>query len=233
MFTQEENKGKGLIKYLDVYRYSLKMFEQGKIPYKFSEDFWRKSGRQGREAIDKANEIYEYTLFSNDEADNEKIIDTIDTLDKFFQGNKTNRDKIQGAMLINENKLKKYIQKFRTLTERLNKRDKEIIDLKQKDSELQERLKEYEEIFFQWLDASSNKNVPLLNLVTTGKTRSPIVDRLFQSMFTDDPLKGYEQFEKYRRNQSQGTSQQEQTKLPKNNVYPLAKKNSLVVDLDL
>lgn len=226
MFTQD-NKGNGLIKYLDVYRYSLKLYEEDKIPYKLSEDFWRKSGRQGRKAIDKANEIYEYSPLPNDESKTEKIIDTIDALDKFFEGSKSNREKLQGALLINENKLKNYIQKNQVLSERLNKREQTINELREKNNGLQVRINEYEEIFFQWLDASSNKNTPLINLITTGKTRNPIVDRVFQSMFSDDPIKGYKQFEEYRSNKPQAA-------LEKDNVYPIdKKKNSLVEDLDL
>ncbi len=231
MYTQE-NKGNGLIKYLDVYRYSEQLYEQKVIPYKFSEDFWRKSGRQGREAIDRANEIYEYSPLPNNESNTEKIIDTMDAMDKFFEGSKSNKDKLQGAMLINENKLKKYIQKNQSLLERLNNREHTINDLKRKNIELHKRLDEYEEIFFMWLDASSNKNVPLINLVTTGKTRNIVVDKLFQSMFSDDPLKGYEQFEKYR-----NASPQQATH--KHNIYQLnhsnksINKNSLVDDLEL
>lgn len=231
MYTQE-NKGNGLIKYLDVYRYSVQLFELNSIPYKLSEDFWRKLGRQGRETIDKANEIYEYSPLSNDETDTEKIMDTIDAIDKFFEGSKSKKEKLQGAMLINENNLKRYIQKKQLLIQQLNKQENTINDLKRKNKKLQERLDEYEELFFKWLDASSNKNVPLLNLVTTGKTRNPIVDKLFQSMFTDDPLKGYEEFEFYRKSYIQQAPQKE-------NVYQLnqlSKKNnnnSLVDDLGL
>ncbi len=213
MYSQE-NKGNGLIKYLDVYRYSVQLYEQKLIPYKLSEDFWRKSGRQGREAIDKANEIYDYSPLPNDETNTEKIIDSVDAIDKFFEGSNSNKEKLRGALLINENKLKKYIQKNGLLIERLNKQEHTVNDLKLKNKELQERLVEYEEIFFKWLDASSNKNVPLINLVTTGKTRNPIVDKLFQSMFSDNPLKGYEEFENYRSDLKPQATQ-------KDNIYQL------------
>lgn len=52
--------------------------------------------------------------------------------------------------------------------------DLSLIDIgsliKQDINALKSRLEEYEVLFFQWLDASSDDNIPLVNLVRTGKT---------------------------------------------------------------
>ena len=63
------NKNNGLIKYMDIYRFSKELYENGESTHQFSEDFWRKQGRQGREAIDKENEVIEHTLSLSTEED--------------------------------------------------------------------------------------------------------------------------------------------------------------------
>ena len=94
------------------------------------------------------------------------------------------------------------------------------------DDELLNKLNEYEEIFFQWLDASSSKDVPLINAITTGKSRNKIVDRLFETMFSDNLLEGYNVFEHYRKHENV-------KRTPNNNIVQLKEKNTLVDDLDL
>lgn len=211
---------------MDVYRYTKEQYNAGKIDILFSEDFWRKVGRQGRDAIDKANEIYQYipSHFHNKEED-ENVIDTNDAVNKFFEGKKSNKTKLIGALQMNENKLKTHIQKNSRLKKQINNQNNEIAELKNKNSEFLHKLNEYEEIFFQWLDASSNKEIPLINTITTGKSRNKIVDRLFETMFSDNALKGYKEFEDYRKHA--------ETKKSANNNIVQLEKNTLVDDLDL
>lgn len=119
----QQHKNNGLIKYMDIYRFSKELYENGESPHHFSEDFWRKIGRQGREAIDKANEVLEHTV-SLFEQEDEKVVDSIDAVNKFFQGKEGNKEKLIGALLINENKLKKYILRNTKMTTDLANRDK-------------------------------------------------------------------------------------------------------------
>lgn len=212
---------------MDVYRYTKNQYNNGKISILFSEDFWRKIGRQGREAIDKANEVYQYSLpHSNSKEGSESVIDTNDAVNKFFEGKESNKTKLIGALQINENKLKTYIQRNNVFKERITKRDRRIAELKKEKSTLINKLNEYEEIFFQWLDASSSKDVPLINTITTGKSRNKIVDKLFETMFSDNVLEGYNEFENYRKHA-------DDKRIANDNIVQLKQKNTLIDDLDL
>ncbi|WP_075982047.1 hypothetical protein [Bacillus massilinigeriensis] len=223
------HKNNGLIKYMDIYRFSKELYENGESTYHFSEDFWRKQGRQGREAIDKANEVIEHTVSLSTEED-EKVVDSIDAVNKFFQGKESNKEKLIGAILINENKLKKYIQRNRKITADLANRDKKVTLLEQENQLLKQRLTEYEELFFQWLDASSHEDTPLINIITTGKSRNKIVQHLFDTMFSENPVKGYEKFEDFRKNK-----RKEQNTNTNTSVVSFREKkgNTLIEDLNL
>src|SRR5699024_3322091 len=154
---------------MDVYRYTKDQYNNGKISILFSEDFWRKVGRQGRGAIDKANEVYQYSLpHSNSKEESESVIDTNDAVNKFFEGKEDNKTKLIGELQMNEHKLKTHIQRNNVFKERIAKQNRRITDLKKEKNILLNKLNEYEEIFFQWLDASSSKDVPLINAITTG-----------------------------------------------------------------
>lgn len=187
----KKNKNIGTLKYMDVFRHSKKMYEDKLCEYSFSEDFWRKSGRQGREAIDQ-----------------------------------TNKDKLTGALVMNENKLKKLIKSNNNLNSKLKKQNELNIELKKDIKKLKTKSEEYEDLFFQWLDASSNENVPLVNLITTGKTRGNIVNKLFETMFTENALEGYKEFENFRKKKSSPNAD-------KDKIIKFKSKNTLVDDLDL
>ncbi|MDW7615163.1 hypothetical protein SC499_10615 [Peribacillus simplex] len=225
------NKNSGLLKYMNLYRFSKELYEKGETSHQFSEDFWRKAGRQGKVAIDSANEVLEHTVSLYKQAD-EKVIDSIDAINKFFQGKEANKEKLIGALLINESKLKKYIQRNKKLTTDLESRDKKNILLNEENQILKQRLTEYEELFFQWLDASSHEDTPLVNIITTGKTRNKVVQQLFETMFTENPVKGYEKFEDYRKNlrQEKEYNINSNTRVVK---FKDKKENTLIEDLNL
>lgn len=224
------NKNNGLIKYMDIYRFSNELYETRASPYYFSEDFWRKTGRQGRQAVDKANEIFEHTVSLSAQED-EKVVDTMDAVNKFFQGKEANKEKLTGALLINENKLKKYIQRNKKFSMDLSKRDKTITSLKEENHLLKQRLTEYEELFFQWLDSSSHEDTPLINLITTGKTRSKVVQKLFETMFNENPVKGFEKFEDYRVNKR--NEKEHNVTTTRVVSFKDKKENTLIEDLNL
>ena len=99
---------------------------------------------------------------------------------------------------MNENKLKGIIKRNDDLKSKLGVQNELNSDLKQGMKALKSRLEEYEALFFRWLDASSDDNVPLVNLIRTAKTRKKVVEKLFETMFTEDPLQGYEEVEHFR-----------------------------------
>ncbi|MGG0412272.1 hypothetical protein [Peribacillus simplex] len=223
------HKSSGLLKYMNLYRFSKELYEKGETSHHFSEDFWRKTGRQGKEAIDRANEVLEHTVSLSKQED-EKVVDSIDAINKFFQGKEANKEKLNGALLINETKLKKYIQRNKKITTDLVNRDKKITLLNEENQILRQRLTEYEELFFQWLDASSHEDTPLINIITTGKTRSKVVQQLFETMFNENPVKGFEKFEDYRKEKRKEQNINTNTSVVS---FRDKKENTLIEDLKL
>ncbi|MGU3443727.1 hypothetical protein ACLBXI_28580 [Bacillus cereus] len=228
-FTQER-KITGLIKYMDIYRFSLELYKKGDIEIKFSEDFWRKEGRQGRIAIDSANQIYEYTLNINHKG-NEKIIDTEQVVEKFYTGNSKNKEVLKRTLKVNESKLKLCLETNRKLEVRIKDKEYEVQELKRKITTLNNKLETFENIMFMWLDASVDPDVDLINLITTGKSRNVIVDYMFQTIFSENPHEGYEKFNSFRKGKNEG--QKTQKVGEKVAVLPSNYKNSLLEDFNL
>ena len=131
---------------------------------------------------------------------------------------------------MNENKLKKYIKRNRKTTADLENLEKKVALLKQENQLLNKRLAEYEELFFQWLDASSHEDVPLINIITTGKSRNKIVQHLFDTMFSENPVKGYEKFEDFRENKRKKQNTNSNTSVVS---FKQNKRNTLIDDLNL
>lgn len=193
-FTQEE-KVSGWIKYSEVYRFANKLYENGEISYKLSEDFWRREGRQGKETIDKINKVYESTLINKRTSNIDLYVDTEECVDKFFTGKPSDKKRLIDALKINEKKAKdstNLLIKIDTLKE-------EISRLKEEKKDLEQSLDQYQMILFSWFNSSVKSDVPLINLMTTGKSRHPIIDLFFETAFSN-PAEGYNEFEKYRKN---------------------------------
>ncbi|MBY0039205.1 hypothetical protein ACIQHV_26310 [Bacillus bombysepticus] len=228
-FTQQR-KITGLIKYMDIYRFCLELYNRGDIEIKFSEDFWRKEGRQGRVAIDSANQVYEYTLHINHK-ENEKIIDTEQVVEKLYTGNSKNKEVLKRTLKVNESKLKMYLERNRKLEMRIKNKEYEVHELKNKITTLNNKLEAFENIMFMWLDASVDPNVDLINLITTGKSRNAIVDYMFQTIFSEDPHEGYGKFESFRKEKKKDQEIQDEGK--KVAVLPSKYKNSLLEDFNL
>ncbi|EEM73503.1 MULTISPECIES: hypothetical protein [Bacillus cereus group] len=228
-FTQER-KITGLIKYMDVYRFSLELYRKGDIEIKFSEDFWRKEGRQGRIAIDSANQVYEYTSNINHK-ENEKIIDTEQVVEKFYTGNSKNKEILKRALKVNESKLKVCLETNRKLEIKIKDKEYKMQELKRKITTLNNKLETFENIMFMWLDASVDPDVDLINLITTGKSRNGIVDYMFQTIFSENPHEGYEKFSSFRKGKNK--DQKAQGVGEKVAVLPLNYKNSLLEDFNL
>lgn len=193
-FTQEA-KVSGWIKYSEVYRYTKQLYEIGEIPYQFSEDYWRRDGRQGKETIDKKNKVYESTIVNKKTSKSDIYVDTEECVNKFFNGKPSDKKRLIEALKINEKKAKDY----NDLLEKIDAL-KSTIEALNEDKKLLEGLnKQYQTVLFSWFNASLKSDVPLINLLTTGKSRHPIIDLFFDTAFSN-PKEGYDKFEDYRKN---------------------------------
>lgn len=214
-FTQEE-KVSGWIKYSEIYRYTKRLYEAGEIPYLLSEDYWRRDNKQGKEAVDKANKTYEATLVSKKTSKTAIYVDTEECVNKFFTGKPSDKKRLIDALMLNEKKAK-------DCGELLDKNDalKDTIEvLKAEKKDLEALVKRYQAVLFSWFNASIKSDVPLTNLLTTGKSRHPIVQFFFDTCFST-PKEGYDQFEEYRRKPKEKDSAEKE-----NVVIPLAMKSS-------
>lgn len=189
----KERKTSGKIKYMDVFRYSNELFKNKEIQYEISEFYWRKG--EGRNLIDKANEVITHSITTTDENLDETVIDTEDAVNKFYTGKKQDKDKLIGALKINEQKLKQYIKRTSRTEKQLSESREQIRILKEKIDNLNQQLTKYENKLFEWLELSNNKNVPLYNLLTTGSSRTSIVENLLKSIFSDNPLDVFRKIE--------------------------------------
>jgi hypothetical protein len=193
-FTQEE-KVSGWIKYSDVFRYANSLYEKGELPYKLSEDYWRRQGRQGKESIENVNKLYENTLVNEKTSEIDIYVDTEECVNKYFTGKPSDKKRLIEALKINEKKAKDS-NKLLMKIDRLQQDNKEVNAQKK---ELEAQINQYQKILFSWFNASLKTDVPLINLMTTGSSRHPIIDMFFETAFAN-PMEGYEKFEEYRRN---------------------------------
>lgn len=225
LYLYDKNRAsKTLIEYMDVFRYSNNLFEQGDITYKFTEYFWRKGN--GRRAIDQMNNVYMAEFNIKSDA-NDQFVNTQDVVDRYFKGKVEDKEKLLGLLTINETKLLRLIQENKNLREKL-KNSEHLVQMEKEKTELWKTNSDrYEMILFTWLEASISDDVPLINLMTTGKTRHPIVSHMFETAFSENPTTGYDKFEEFRKGMKQNSRE--------NNIVSIneRKLRSILDDIDL
>lgn len=215
----DELKIKGKVKYSQVYKYALKKYNEGVYPFlndPLSEDYWRKANRQGKDLIDKVNQIDEvYITSSVNEENAETIIQTEDAINKLFNGNEKDKKKLIDHLRINEVKAKKFYKQIAKLQTELNEEKEQKEMWKDKAENLQT-------ILFQIMEYSASKNFPIENLINTGKTRTDGTTNILEMLFSDDPTIGFE-FKDFQ-NKSKEKKQADEK------IIPIKKKSSSAAD---
>jgi hypothetical protein len=179
----------GKIGYMDVYRFSQELFKNGEIEHDIGEFYWRKG--EGRDAIDKANKVIVHS-HKDPFVDDESFINTEDAVNKFFSGNKADKQKLIGALKMNEIKLQKYIQRTNNLEKELYALKQDIEKEREQSIKWKKDVEKYEERMFQWMELSINKDIPLINILSTGKSRTKTVEELLKSIFSENPLEVFD-----------------------------------------
>lgn len=193
----DEKQITGLLSYMEIFHYSNELFENNEIDSELTEYFWRKG--LGRNLIDKTNEILEHKVPSGHLAeDEERIIDTRDAIEKHFKGKEFHKTKLIGLLKMNENKLGKYITENSRIKSKLNKYEDELERNKETIKQLRNQVNQYEQLMFMWLEASVDDKVPLTNLLTSGKSRTKVVEHFFETIFSENPMGGFDRFESLR-----------------------------------
>lgn len=192
---REECKVIGLLKYSVVYKFALNLYEDGKIEYKLSEDFWRKPNRQGTIAIETINEILEETV-QLDGSETEKTISTYDAVNKLFTGKEKDKKELINKLTLNEVKAKQYIRKNKQLNNKVKQLEEQILGLTEQRDKLREKADEMQIILFKFMEYSKMRGFPVENIFNTGQTRTAPVDLILSSMFGKNPTIGFD-FEQY------------------------------------
>lgn len=191
----EKYKIVGNIKYSEVYQYALELYQQGSIPYKLSEDFWRKPLRQGRQSIDKFNSVIKQSIISA----NDKAVSIINVEDVVYKHHK-NLDKLIKYLKPLEVELSKSIEKEIKSRETIKELEMALSQEKQKRQELQKLVDKLQDILFQMFEYSANDEVPLVNMLRTGKSRHAIVENALSKIF-NNPDDFYTLFEERRKDE--------------------------------
>ncbi|MGM0835881.1 MAG: hypothetical protein ACQEV7_06965 [Bacillota bacterium] len=220
-----DKKISGQLRYMDIFHFANNLFIKGEIPESISEYYWRKG--EGREIIDKTNELYK--IEHNQKLNDETIINTENEVNKFFTAKKSDKVKLIGSLKMNEEKLKRFIKKNTKIEIELGKKNELLKKKKVEISSLKEKVYLYENKLFQWLDLSLNKDIPLYNLISTGKTRTPIVEELLKSALSENPLDVFDKI-----NDVNGSNQKEKY-ASKINTVPFEKdknRKNVLDDID-
>ncbi|MGM1534267.1 hypothetical protein ACS2E9_23090 [Bacillus cereus group sp. BceL215] len=206
-----------IIRYKEIFLYALEEYNKGILDFKLSEDFWRKPGRQGKLLVDEINKKRSPLIEHNNQYI--EIISTNDVINRLSQDTSATKKKIINQLKVNEYGYRKISTRYKQLKEKEAKMTQEIAELKAEIANLKDNNEIYQNVLFQWANLSSIKELDLINLITTGKTRSATVEQLFQDMFKEQPNKAILELN---------------TDNKIDNVVTITKtKNTLIEDLDL
>ncbi|MED3087677.1 hypothetical protein [Bacillus toyonensis] len=176
-----------IIRYKEIFLYALEEYNKGILDFKLSEDFWRKPGRQGKLLVDEINKKRSALIENNNQYI--EIISTNDVINRLSQDTPATKKKIINQLKVNEYGYRKISTRYKQLKEKEAKMTQEIVELKGEIANLKDNNEIYQNVLFQWANLSSVKELDLINLITTGKTRSATVEQLFQDMFKEQPNK--------------------------------------------
>ncbi|PEN72035.1 MULTISPECIES: hypothetical protein [Bacillus cereus group] len=176
-----------IIRYKEIFLYALEEYNKGILDFKLSEDFWRKPDRQGKLLVDEINKKRSALIENSNQYI--EIISTNDVINRLSQDTPATKKKIINQLKVNEYGYRKISTRYNQLKEKEAKMSQEIAELKAEIVNLKDNNEIYQNVLFQWANLSSVKDLGLINLITTGKTRSATVEQLFQDMFKEQPNK--------------------------------------------
>ncbi|MCZ0871249.1 hypothetical protein [Peribacillus sp. AS_2] len=194
---RENVKPHGDIEYRKLYRYHLELHKMRPdiCSKTYSDDFWRKKGQPGREAIDTANKIRMVTLVDGN--DNIKDIpNVVDVVNKYQNKPELLIKHLQPL----ENEVRRSIQKERALKEKCDALKQELEQEKEKRRELKDKIVKYQDLLFKLFRYSDVNGTPLenqLDMNNKNKRIKKALDEVF-----DTPQDFYTSFEEQKTNKA-------------------------------
>lgn len=155
-------KPQGDIKFLQLYKYHLELYnEQPDICSKiYSEDFWRKKGQPGRNAIDTANQIRTVTLV--DSNNNKKDIpNVVDVVNKYLK----DPERLIKHLIPLENEVRRSIEKESELKDKNNKLKEQLEEAKREKRNQINQINILKECIIKQFHYSYSEGTPLENLL--------------------------------------------------------------------
>jgi hypothetical protein len=140
---KNEIKTAGLIKPMEIFKFTEELFNQGRIPSLPSYEFWKKKDRLGRKLIDQRNRIDTVKL-TNSEGKEITIPNVTDLVEKKHK----NKEELIEALIPLENHLRNSINREKNLKEKVEKLETEISDIKLSKKELLCEKEELQNLVF-------------------------------------------------------------------------------------
>lgn len=170
------------IRYKDIWEHFEELFNNGNYEYKTSYDFWKRSGREGRELVDKVNDhLKTKSLVSI--ANNIDMINFKEIIEKYGAHNKD-------ILWENLKPYEKHIIQLSNSVEKIKNENENMIkqnnELKVQLNESKEMVGNLQQLIFS-LFVYSNKDNELYNLLNTGKSKSKVIDLALEKTF-ESPL---------------------------------------------
>lgn len=221
---QKQVQPRGKISINSIVNYSIEIFENGTVNKLFKEHFWKRS--KGRDLIDKRNQLAEMIPFDVEKANLENVVDTVVTVNKYFDGGKTQKQKMVLSLKRNEENLKKVIRQLSDREKKIEKMELQIVTLEEKNKHLEEKNKILQDTFFTLLDASAELGDNyLFNSKEGGSKGSAIINELFSHAFVS-PEEGFKELKMFK-------SHSKKEELLPNNVINFKERQSILDEFDL
>ncbi|WP_342534992.1 hypothetical protein MHI04_15325 [Lysinibacillus sp. FSL K6-1151] len=209
------------ISYLGISKHATELFHENNIDILISHHYWKNG--VGKRLVDEYNSLLNHQESLNP---SETIISTRETVNKFPVADDNSKRKLISTLEMNEKKLYRYVEKNKKLENQIQILENEVNDLKILNQSLSKKIEYYENTLFQWLELSNKKDIPLINLSNTSKSRNKFTEKFLKDIFTENPFDLFKQI----------TSLNHEEYLDKNTInFNIRKKqkDSLLDDFDL
>lgn len=211
-FNKDSNH-KGIIKYVDIYEYSQKMFAEDKFPYNTSYDFWKREGRIGRELVDDYNKVKTKNLISTDNKQID-IVDVADVLEKMVSDEKV-KLQLGKYLLPLEKQIRKFAIQLESKNHKIQELENDVRDLNIIKEQLTNQVNILQESLYKMFLYSNSDN-ELTNLINTGKSKSYPVNKALEEAF-GSPMDFFMEMEQTRVKKESGNVVELKMKEDKNN----------------
>ncbi|WP_107937922.1 hypothetical protein [Ureibacillus chungkukjangi] len=182
------------IEYRPIYEFACKLYNSGQLDDSITEElsiyYWRTKDRQGRVLVDEVNRLN--LLQTNNFKETEfTMVSTKSIVEQYSFDKPAIKKKLVAQLLINEKGYSSLQEKYKGQKKKIETFESENKMLNDQIRILKEQNNILVKVMMQWANISSSRDIEIVNTITTGKTRTKVVEQLFEEMFTEDPHRAY------------------------------------------